>query len=139
MCQRLVSLMVMMTLVTAIFWPGVNNAEDIEQDPFTGLAMVGDWELVRSNCIACHSARLVTQQRGDQNQWLAVIRWMQKKQNLWEFDADTESRIISYLAENYPPQDAQRRRAISRDLMPPNPYAADTTIGDSTSTLSPSD
>ena len=100
-------------------------AEEIELDPFTGFAMVGDWQLVRSNCIACHSARLVTQQSGSESQWLNVIRWMQEKQNLWDFDPLTEAKIIAYLAQNYPPKTVQRRAAIPPDLMPPNPFAAD--------------
>ena len=58
------------------------HAEDVEVDAFTGLRMAGDWELVRNNCIACHSTRLITQQSGTAEQWLAMIRWMQKKQNL---------------------------------------------------------
>jgi len=97
--------------------------EAAETDPLTGLIKAQDWELVRNNCIACHSTRLITQQRGNANQWLSVIRWMQEKQNLWQFDPDTESRIIAYLAENYPPGRAQRRAAIAPDLMPPNPHA----------------
>jgi cytochrome c5 len=92
-------------------------------DPVTGFKMTGDWELVRGNCTACHSAKLITQQRGSARQWLTMIRWMQQKQNLWAFDADTENRIITYLADNYPPSDAQRRAAIPPHLMPPNPYA----------------
>lgn len=97
-------------------------AESAELDGFTGLKMTGDWELVRGNCIACHSARLITQQRGTATQWLAMIRWMQKKQNLWQFDPDTENRIVAYLADNYPPEADRRRAAIPPDLMPPNPY-----------------
>ena len=89
----------------------------------TGLKMSEDWELVRANCTGCHSSRLITQQRGTAQQWLTMIRWMQKKQNLWQFDADTEDRIIAYLAKNYPPDAARRRAAIPRELMPPNPYA----------------
>lgn len=95
-------------------------------DPVTGLKMAGDWEIVRANCTACHSSRLITQQRGTEAQWLTMIRWMQKKQNLWAFDPDTEKKIIGYLAEHYPPSDAQRRAAIPPDLMPPNPYSSET-------------
>ena len=94
-------------------------------DPLTGFKMTGDWELVRGNCIACHSAKLITQQRGSAQQWLTMIRWMQKKQGLWVFDPDTEDKIITYLAENYPPSDAQRRAAIPPHLMPPNPYSSE--------------
>jgi len=92
-------------------------------DPVTGLKMTGDWEVVRGNCTACHSAMLITQQRGTAEQWLAMIRWMQKKQNLWQFDPGTEGRIIAYLAENYPPAAASRRAAIPQDLMPANSYS----------------
>ena len=100
--------------------------ETVQIDPVTGFRMSGDWQLVRAHCTGCHSSKLVTQQRGTAQQWLAMIRWMQKKQNLWQFDADTESRIIAYLSENYPPDEARRRAAIPRELMPPNPYASST-------------
>ena len=100
---------------------GIAGAAEV--DPATGLKMTGDWELVRNNCVACHSAMLITQQRGSAKQWLDMIRWMQAKQNLWEFDPETEGKIIAYLAENYPPQEGRRRAALSRELMPPNPYA----------------
>ena len=92
-------------------------------DPATGLIVAEDWEIVRANCTSCHSAKLVTQQRGTAEQWLAMIRWMQAKQNLWPFDENTESRIIAYLADNYPPDAARRRAAIPPALMPPNPYS----------------
>ena len=98
-------------------------AADVELDPLTGLKMAGDWEVVRNNCIACHSPKLITQQSGSATQWLNMIRWMQKKQNLWQFDPETEKKIISYLAENYPPQEDRRRAPVPPDLMPPNPYA----------------
>ena len=93
-------------------------------DPTTGLVMARDWEIVRAHCTGCHSAKLITQQRGTAQQWLTMIRWMQAKQNLWQFDDDTERRIIAYLANNYPPDAARRRAAIPASLMPPNPYAS---------------
>jgi len=105
-------------------------AQEPELDAFTGLKMTGDWELARNNCIACHSAKLITQQRGSKGQWLKLIRWMQAKQNLWQFDPDTETRIITYLADNYPPQAERRRAAIPQELMPPNPYALPATHAD---------
>lgn len=105
--------------------PPVASAEPAI-DPVTGFKMGGDWELVRANCTSCHSAKLVTQQRGTPQQWLSMIRWMQATQNLWQFDPDTESRIVAYLSEYYAPDEARRRAAIPRDLMPPNPYAAAT-------------
>ncbi|MDH3739677.1 MAG: hypothetical protein OER92_10825 [Alphaproteobacteria bacterium] len=109
--------------IVATFAMTIAGAEELEVDPVSGFKKTGDWELVRNNCIACHSAKLVTQQRGTAKQWLDMIRWMQDKQNLWQFDADTESRIVAYLAENYPPQANRRRAAIAPHLTPPNPYA----------------
>jgi hypothetical protein len=109
------------TLATALCSHAL--ADEPELDPFTGLKMTGDWELVRNNCVSCHSAKLITQQRGTESHWLGLIRWMQKKQNLWQFEPDTEQKIISYLAQNYPPQADRRRAAIPPELMPPNPYA----------------
>lgn len=112
-----------MLLATVLASAAALAADETELDPLTGLRMTGDWELVRNNCIACHSTRLVTQQNGTAQHWLKLIRWMQAKHNLWQFDADVEHRIITYLAENYPPQADRRRAALASDLMPPNPYA----------------
>jgi mono/diheme cytochrome c family protein len=98
-------------------------AQEPELDPLTGLKMTGDWQLVRNNCVGCHSAKLITQQSGTESHWLGLIRWMQAKQNLWQFEPATEQKIIAYLAANYPPQEGRRRAPIPPDLMPPNPYA----------------
>lgn len=109
-----------------LFTMGSAWAQDIELDEFTGLKKTDDWELVRNNCIACHSSKLITQQRGSAAQWLNMIRWMQAQQNLWQFEPDVERRIIAYLAGNYPPREDRRRAAIPPHLMPPNPYAPPT-------------
>jgi mono/diheme cytochrome c family protein len=106
--------------------PASVTAQDVEVDGFTGLVIADGWEQVRANCIACHSPRLITQQRGTAAQWLSMIRWMQEKQNLWEMAPAVESAIVDYLATNYPPQADRRRAALQPDLMPPNPYAAGT-------------
>ena len=119
--QRRLKLLIVLTVA----WAFVAVAEDVELDAYTGLKMTDNWELVRNNCIACHSPKLITQQRGSAGQWLNMIRWMQAKQNLWQFDPDTEQKIINYLAANYPPQEDRRRAAIPQELMPPNPYADD--------------
>ena len=109
--------------VAALAAFGQGIAAEPETDPFTGLKMTGDWQLVRANCVGCHSARLITQQSGSESHWLGLIRWMQAKQNLWQFEPETEQKIVSYLAENYPPQADRRRAPIPPDLMPPNPHA----------------
>lgn len=121
--MRLRLLLLLLTLLTVPAF-----AQDVPVDPFSGLRMTGDWQLVLGNCIACHSPKLVTQQRGTRAQWLQMIRWMQEKQNLWEFQPEIEDRILTYLEENYPPREDQRRASIPPHLMPPNPYAPPTQV-----------
>ena len=89
-------------------------------DPETGLAVAPGWELVRTHCTACHSTRLITQQRGDAAQWLALIRWMQRTQNLWPIPAAEEAAIVTYLASSYPPAPRYRRRPLAAALLPPD-------------------
>jgi hypothetical protein len=89
-------------------------------DEQTGLIVDSGWELVRANCGACHSHKLVTSQRADRQTWLDIIRWMQATQNLWQFDPATEQGILDYLARNYPPQPNRRRAPIPPSLMPPS-------------------
>ena len=96
-----------------------------EIDALTGLPKNPGWELVRANCIACHSSKLITQQRGDAERWVDVIRRMQASQNLWEFDPDVERQIIDYLATSFPPSSDSRREGLPAQLMPPNPFAPD--------------
>ncbi len=77
----------------------------------------------QAHCTACHSAKIVTQNRGSRQTWLARIRWMQDSQGLWPFDPATEGIILDYLETHYGPGEGARRPPIPRDLMPTNPYA----------------
>lgn len=64
------------------------------------------------NCTACHSAKLVIQNRMDRERWIATIRWMQKTQNLWDLGANEEI-IVNYLVTHYPPGKKGRREALT--------------------------
>jgi len=97
----------------------ISSAEEI--DEATGLIVSEGWQLVRIHCGGCHSHALVTGQRADRQTWLDMIRWMQATQNLWQFDADTETGILDYLAANYPPQPNRRRAPIPPSLLPASP------------------
>ncbi len=92
-------------------------------DPATGFVVDDGWELVRAHCTACHSALLVTQNRGSRETWEHMIRWMQESQGLWAFDPMTENTILDYLARNYAPQARSRRPPLPPDALPPNPFA----------------
>ncbi|MDX1403967.1 MAG: hypothetical protein R3192_05495 [Woeseiaceae bacterium] len=89
-----------------------------EIDEASGLVKNPGWETVRIHCGGCHSHALVTSQRADRQTWLDIIRWMQATQNLWQFDPDTETQILDYLAVNYPPQEKRRRAPIPPSLLP---------------------
>ncbi|MCH8302180.1 MAG: hypothetical protein IH912_05460 [Proteobacteria bacterium] len=104
-------------LTALLLLPGA-ALQAAEIDEATGLIRNPGWELVRIHCGGCHSHATVTGQRADRQTWLGMIRWMQATQNLWQFDAATEARILDYLAENYPPQPNQRRAAIPPALLP---------------------
>ena len=73
------------------------------------LVMDTGWELVNANCSSCHSISLVTQNRMTRSNWISTIRWMQKKQGLWEL-GDNEAIIVDYLEKNYGVADVPWRR-----------------------------
>ena len=96
------------------------NAKEIDET--TGLTIAEGWETVRNNCLACHSAKLITQNHGSRNTWAAMIIWMQETQGLWEIDAKTHDTILTYLSTHYGPKEHARRALLDKRLMPKNPY-----------------
>ena len=92
-------------------------AKDV--DPESGFIIDDNWELVKAQCTVCHSAKLVTAQRGSRETWESIIRWMQKTQGLWTFEPVMEGQILDYLAKNYPPGESYRRQPLAAELMPP--------------------
>lgn len=96
-----------------------NCSASAEIDPQTGLVLAPHYELVDQNCTACHSSKLIIQNRADREGWLAMIRWMQEKQGLWPLGTD-EAKILDYLTANYGlTTSAYRRKPLARHLMPP--------------------
>jgi cytochrome c1 len=74
----------------------------------TGLLEGEGLRVVITHCTACHSAKLITQNRATKDGWRNMIRWMQQTQNLWEL-GDNEEIILNYLATQYAPQKKGRR------------------------------
>lgn len=74
----------------------------------TGLIDDVNLDLVVSNCTACHSAKLITQNRSSREGWQSMIRWMQESQKLWDL-GENEEAILDYLAKNYAPDQKGRR------------------------------
>ncbi len=114
--------------VVALGLPMVLQADDGEEkkelplDPATGMIMDDNWELVRNNCITCHSAQLFLRQKGTLVTWTEIVKWMQTDGGLWQLPSDLEKKIVTYLADNYGPSEAYRRSPIPATLMPDNPY-----------------
>lgn len=83
----------------------------------SGLVVDDGFIQVKATCLACHSAKLVTQNRATRDGWKKMIRWMQETQNLWDLGTN-EDLILDYLAKHYAPDDVGRRR----NLTPPEWY-----------------
>ena len=101
-----------------IVWAKNHRAEQSDIDRVengvhvqTGLVFAAGFEVVRPTCTACHSAKLITQNRATKEGWLQMIRWMQEKQGLWDLGKN-EPIILDYLAKYYAPQEVGRRQNI---------------------------
>ncbi|HPG06111.1 MAG: hypothetical protein KDC59_17095 [Saprospiraceae bacterium] len=81
-----------------------------------GLADGVGYMEVLTNCTGCHSAQLVTQNRGDRARWEQIIRWMQETQGLWDL-GEKEPVILDYLASNYPPEEINRRTNLDPEAI----------------------
>ena len=95
----------------------IQAVEKTTYDPITGFVIGENYEIVRAHCTACHSAKLVTQNRMTRDNWLETIRWMQKSQGLWPLGAQ-EQKILDYLEIHYSPIAVSRRSPIPCHLMP---------------------
>ena len=71
-------------------------------DPETGLALDKNLMLVKSQCTACHSSKLIRQSHFDREKWVERIRWMQRTQKLWDL-GESEPAVLEYLTTYYGP------------------------------------
>jgi hypothetical protein len=78
----------------------------------TGLIVDDGFQQVKASCLACHSSKLITQNRADRDGWKKMIRWMQEYQNLWDLGPN-EDVILDYLAKHYAPEDKGRRANLT--------------------------
>lgn len=105
--------------------PGNGGGASAQDDPDkvvngvhvqSGLIFADGFDIVRATCTACHSAKLVTQNRATREGWKEMIRWMQAKQGLWDLGT-TEPIILDYLAKHYAPEDIGRRANLDVDAI----------------------
>ena len=95
----------------AIGAPQIVNGKDVQ----TGLLEGKGLQTVITSCTACHSSKLITQNRLTREEWHKKIVWMQETQGLWDLGKN-EAVILDYLAENYAPQQTGGRRAPLRNI-----------------------
>jgi len=98
-------------LLTAFLFSPLLAAQEPGRDPATGLIKAEGWEMVQAHCSGCHSLNLVIQNRGDDEHWLNLIRWMQDKHNLWDL-GPAETTVVSYLAGYYGAPETTPRRQL---------------------------
>ena len=106
-------------------WDKVENGIHLA----TGLIYADNFDIVRANCTACHSGKLVAQNRATRAGWQQMIRWMQQTQGLWDLGAN-EPKILDYLEKYYAPQEVGRRQQI--DIAAIEWYILDLDKNDST-------
>jgi hypothetical protein len=78
-------------------------ADSLKNDPNTGLAVDERLTLVVAQCTACHSSKLILQNRFTRDGWKEKIRWMQRTQKLWDL-GESEPAVLDYLTKYYGPE-----------------------------------
>jgi cytochrome c len=87
-------------------WAVADRSATLAQDEDAALAAMPDHpgkEEVFYTCNACHSIRLVTQQRLPRQRWDQLLDWMVEEQGMTELTADERRVILQYLATQYGP------------------------------------
>ncbi|WP_281301505.1 MULTISPECIES: hypothetical protein [unclassified Iodidimonas] len=60
-------------------------------------------------CSACHSMKLVTQQRLSRDRWDYLLDWMTKEQGMPPLDDEMRGEILDYLSTSYGPDQSSRK------------------------------
>jgi len=79
------------------------RADSLRLDPESGLVADQRLMLVKAHCTACHSSKLILQNRFTRDGWKEKIRWMQRTQKLWDL-GESEPVVLDYLVQYYGPQ-----------------------------------
>ena len=64
-------------------------------------------------CSACHSMKIVFQQRLSRERWDETLEWMVEERGMAEFDEELTALLLDYLTAHYGPED--------EDTSPPGP------------------
>ncbi len=70
-------------------------------DDYWGLPRSEGYDLVDGYCTACHSIRIVMQQRADRARWDELLTWMVKKQGMPEINPADREQVLTYLSTEF--------------------------------------
>lgn len=85
-------------------------------DAETGLINDPSLMMVKAQCTACHSSKLILQHRFTRAGWVDRIRWMQKYHKLWDL-GDSEKVVLDYLEKHYGPETAATTNTFRRQSL----------------------
>jgi len=80
------------------------TTDTLQLDKETKLVIDERLNLVKAQCTACHSSKLILQSHLTRDGWRQKIRWMQRTQKLWDL-GESEPVVLDYLVKYYGPQD----------------------------------
>ena len=86
-------------------------------DTETGMIDDPNLMMVKAQCIACHSSKLILQHRFTRAGWLDRIRWMQQYHKLWDL-GESEKIVLDYLEKHYSPANALKSDVFRQKLLP---------------------
>lgn len=111
---------VLISLVSfrAAYRPELSTAQVVRSDtaridPESGMVNDANLMMVKSQCTACHSSKLILQHRFTRAGWQERIRWMQKYHKLWDL-GESEKVVLDYLEKHYGPQTAVNLNTFRR-------------------------
>ena len=89
------------------------RTDTLKIDAESGLANDANLMMVKSQCTACHSSKLILQHRFTRAGWQERIRWMQKYHKLWDL-GESEKVVLDYLEKYYGPSSAPVKASLRR-------------------------
>jgi hypothetical protein len=91
----------------------VFTADTLKIDAESGLVNDANLMMVKAQCTACHSSKLILQHRFTRAGWQERIRWMQKYHKLWDL-GESENVVLDYLEKYYGPSSTPAKAALRR-------------------------
>ncbi len=92
------------------------RADTLKKDAESGLVDAPNLMMVKAQCTACHSSKLILQHRFTRAGWVDRIRWMQKYHKLWDL-GESEKVVLDYLETYYSPVSMYDKNTFRRAPM----------------------